>query len=97
MTLSISLHIFIYVNNCYFRQHAVCSNKAGSFSCACESGYKNFVPNEGCTDIDECISSKYFYSIYNNKLQRMIKNFDRISTQKRSSLFRGSTSDMRSI
>lgn len=38
----------------YCGRHTTCSNSAGSFSCACQSGFKEFVEHDGCLDINEC-------------------------------------------
>ena len=38
----------------YCGQNSTCTNNIGSFTCQCNSGYKDFVPWVGCSDIDEC-------------------------------------------
>ena len=32
-----------------------CINTMSSFGCNCSTGYKNFIENEGCEDVDECL------------------------------------------
>ena len=40
-------------NASYCGANALCTNSIGSFSCACLPGFEKFLPEIGCSDIDE--------------------------------------------